>query len=166
MRSLTKIYIHCSYSKWATFDAIDSWHKDAHFGAVYSDILKRDIFFGYHYLILNQFTDSKSVSDRYFRSYTDGKVIPGRYVSQAGCHVKGDNTNSIGICYAGVTPTPMQIESMLRLCASLCREHSIPVKNVFGHYEVYLRKGEKPLKTCPNFYMPVFRAELERRVAA
>lgn len=161
-RTITKVYIHCSFSEWGSADVIKQWHLDKGW---------QDI--GYHYVVHNQFTSFESfkryvaaiksgnLQDRLFCSRTDGEIVAGRPLSLVGSHVKSDNTYSIGICYIGITPTISQYSAMLLLCRSLISDHKLlNAHSVFGHYEYWTERGEKPQKTCPNFDMDTFRRSL------
>ena len=80
-RKIDKIIIHCSATREGQHidvDTIRDWHTN---GRGWSDI-------GYHYVI-----------------YLDGTVHPGRPVEKSGAHTKGQNANSIGICYIGGVET-------------------------------------------------------------
>jgi len=77
MRTINKIIVHCSATREGenyTVDTIRSWHVD---GRGWSDI-------GYHFYI-----------DLY------GEIHKGRDIAKIGAHSKGQNRNSIGICYCG-----------------------------------------------------------------
>ena len=77
MRQIDKIIIHCSATREGenyTVDTIRSWHVD---GRGWSDI-------GYHFYI-----------DLY------GEIHKGRDIARIGAHCKGQNRNSIGLCYCG-----------------------------------------------------------------
>ena len=80
-RKIDKIIIHCSATREGQHidvDTIRDWHVN---GRGWSDV-------GYHYII-----------------YLDGTVHPGRPVERSGAHTKGQNANSIGICYIGGVET-------------------------------------------------------------
>lgn len=169
-RLIERIYIHCSYSEWGSFGDIDMWHKDRGFGPVYSPHHKRDIACGYHYVIHNQFTqfpqfkahaegvaDGVKLSDTLYSTNTDGEIIPARPLEAIGSHVKGDNSNSVGIVYVGIKPTTLQMQAILSLCLNLCEEHNLESNAVLGHYEWYVNAGKPVKKTCPNFCMETFR---------
>lgn len=157
MRDIKTIVIHCSASTWGSFEIIDSWHKKRDFTKVYSQTYGRDIYCGYHYIVMNQFsTSTKNTS-----SPIDGKVVEARPLSQRGCHVSGMNTGSIGICYIGFSPTPMQLQSLLCLVRVLVLKFNVRLLDVIGHYECYSRLGQTVVKTCPNFDMESFRNMLQ-----
>jgi hypothetical protein len=79
----------------------------------------------------------------------DGTVQRGRPERCRGAHAVGHNT-SIGICLAGdfstehnprgerglTAPTEAQMQSLLRLCRSLCRRHEISFQDVRRHADV------------------------------
>jgi hypothetical protein len=151
VRTLSKIYIHCSYSPWGTRDEIARWHKERG----WNDI-------GYHYVIHNQFATHKELQEHkrtgLIQSSTDGKIVVGRPLEVVGAHVKGDNEYSIGVCYVGVTPTSAQYHAMLYLCNRLMKQFPlISLDDILGHYEYYRNRGERIQKTCPNFDMDTFR---------
>lgn len=80
-RKIDKIIVHCSATREGQHidvDTIRDWHVN---GRGWSDI-------GYHYVI-----------------YLDGTVHPGRPIERSGAHTKGQNSNSIGICYIGGVET-------------------------------------------------------------
>ena len=77
MREINKIIVHCSATREGeNFEVseIRKWHVD---GRGWSDI-------GYHFYI-----------DLY------GQIHKGRDIAKIGAHCKGQNRNSIGICYCG-----------------------------------------------------------------
>lgn len=82
MRSITKIVIHCSATKEGsrlTFEDCKELHTapKSEGGNGWSDI-------GYHFYIER-----------------DGSRYEGRPLSKVGAHVRGHNTDSVGICYEG-----------------------------------------------------------------
>ncbi len=128
MRKINRIIIHCSATKAGddiNAKTIKEWHVK---GNGWSDI-------GYHYVIK-----------------LDGTVEKGRDESRSGAHVKGHNTDSIGICYVGGyskdlqpedTRTPEQKNSLKNLITEL--KHQYPDAEVFGHRDF------TDLKSCPCF---------------
>ncbi len=126
MRTITKIFIHCSASKEGqNFNAkdIDTWHKKRGFNSI-----------GYHYVIL-----------------LDGTIEKGRAVEKVGSHCKGQNTASIGICYIGGcdeygnpkdTRNDKQKAAMQSLITKLQSEY--PKATIHGH-------NEYSNKACPSF---------------
>lgn len=77
MRSINKIIIHCSATREGQdipVETIKKWHIE---GRGWSDI-------GYHFYI-----------------DINGKIQKGRDIAKIGAHCKGQNRNSIGICYCG-----------------------------------------------------------------
>lgn len=130
MRKIKRIVIHCSDSP----DSIDFGArdiKDWHLERGWSDI-------GYHWVVRRS-----------------GIVEKGRDESIAGAHVAGHNKDTIGICWVGRDkPAPKQLDGLLRLVARVGRAYGLGPLDVYGHYELDGRK------TCPNFDMDWFRAEL------
>ena len=127
MRNIDKIIVHCSATpEGKSFSVADirRWHKQRGF----SDI-------GYHYVI-----------------YLDGSVNVGRPLAKAGAHCKGQNKNSIGVCYIGGceahsqkpkdTRTDAQKASLVKLITELRQQ--FPNASVHGHREF-------ANKACPCF---------------
>ena len=81
MRDITEIIIHCSATKERNnfkLNDIEGWHKQRGFP------LSGGTYCGYHYVI-----------------GLDGTIEVGKDIKAIGCHCKGHNANSIGICYIG-----------------------------------------------------------------
>ena len=126
MREIDKIIIHCTATpegRNITVKEVRQWHLARGFNDI-----------GYHYVIL-----------------LDGTVQAGRPVSRVGAHVKGQNTGSIGIAYAGGidrsgaakdTLNPAQETAMVNLINDL-RER-------FGHLTLH-GHNEFDNKACPSF---------------
>ena len=77
MRQINKIIVHCSATREGqdvSVDTIRKWHVE---GRGWSDI-------GYHFYI-----------------DINGKIHKGRDIARMGAHCKGQNRNSIGVCYCG-----------------------------------------------------------------
>ena len=77
MRQINKIIIHCSATREGQdipIETIKKWHVE---GRGWSDI-------GYHFYI-----------------DINGNIQMGRNIAKIGAHCKGQNRNSIGICYCG-----------------------------------------------------------------
>lgn len=125
MRVIKNIVVHCADTpKGVYFDVKDiyKWHVTER---GWSDV-------GYHYIIL-----------------LDGTIQKGREDSVPGAHVKGHNSESLGICYIGGakgedTRTEAQKHSMIHLISSLKRMYL--EAEVFGH-----RDFDGVAKTCPSF---------------
>lgn len=124
-----KIIIHCSATPvGSSFNA--EWIKNIHVNEKgFNDI-------GYHYVIL-----------------LDGTVEEGRDEKIIGSHCKGQNENSIGICYIGGldknlkskdTRTDAQKNVLKELIIHLQIKYNIPNSRVFGH-------NEFSNKDCPCF---------------
>ena len=127
MRKIDKIIIHCSATpegRDIKTETIRSWHVK---GRGWSDI-------GYHFVI-----------------ELDGSIRNGRPVERIGAHVKGQNANSIGICYVGGidksnkakdTRTEAQKKSLNELIDSLRAVYK--EATIHGH-------NEFSAKACPSF---------------
>jgi hypothetical protein len=145
MRQINKIIIHCSDSNFGNAVMIDGWHKDRQWDGI-----------GYHFVILNGYGHS---STEYIEAM-DGQVEYGRALKKAGAHVKGHNSDSIGICLIGQPNgkdgkqckfSHKQLAAVKQLCLNLMLEHSIPIMEVYGHYEFDSKK------ICPGMPMDLFR---------
>jgi len=86
----------------------------------------------------------------------DGSIEIGKDVKAAGCHCKGHNADSIGICYIGGldlwgkpknTMTPQQAEAMRKLVGFL--QTVFPEAGVYGH-------NDFANKDCPCFNVREF----------
>ena len=128
MRQINKIIVHCSATREGenyTVDTIRSWHVD---GRGWSDI-------GYHFYI-----------DLY------GEIHKGRDIAKIGAHTKGQNRNSIGICYCGGveadgktpkdTRTEKQKDALLSVLLTL--KAMYPKATIYSH-------NEFANKACPSF---------------
>ncbi len=128
MRDVTDIVIHCS----ATPEGRD-------IGAAEIDAMHRERGFvriGYHYVIR-----------------LDGRVETGRDEDAPGAHLKGHNSNSIGVCYVGGydrdlkakdTRTEAQTIALVDLIRGLLKRY--PGARVTGH-----RDWPAVNKACPCF---------------
>lgn len=107
---------------------IDSWHRANGWSKI-----------GYHYVIRR-----------------DGRIENGRGLDEVGAHVRGLNSQAIGICFSGhgdLQPlTEKQLSSGLRLTKTLMKLYGIPVSNIIGHREVnkILPPKYHVSKTCPG----------------
>lgn len=125
----TRIILHCSATREGdniSTDTIRDWHVR---GNGWRDI-------GYHFIVLN---DGK------------GTIDHGRSVSIPGAHVKGENHDSIGVCYIGGldvdgnvkdTMTDIQQMKFIELVNAL--------RMVFGDLPIY-GHNEFSAKACPSF---------------
>ncbi|MBS9781940.1 MAG: N-acetylmuramoyl-L-alanine amidase [Gammaproteobacteria bacterium] len=128
MREVKQIAIHCSATPEGidfSADDIRGWHKQRG----WSDI-------GYHFVIR-----------------LNGEVETGRPIERAGAHVKGYNSNSIGICLIGgedkdkqpkATFTDNQLIALKGLLAGL--QSFYPNAEILGH-----RDFPHVHKACPCF---------------
>jgi N-acetylmuramoyl-L-alanine amidase len=126
MRAINKVIIHCSATPEGRYHDVDDIRR-WHLARGWSDI-------GYHYVIL-----------------LDGTIQAGRPVRRSGAHCRGQNSQSIGICYIGGTDalnspkdtrTPEQRSSLKTLVSNLKRLH--------GHFTVH-GHNEYSSKACPSF---------------
>lgn len=140
MRKINKIVIHCSATHEGNnfnVDDIRRWHIQRGFNDV-----------GYHYVIL-----------------IDGTIQEGRPLYKPGAHVRGYNSNSIGICYIGGldkngkskdTRTDAQKASLRYILTKL--KASYPDAKIVGHRDLSPDKDGNGkidrwewLKDCPCF---------------
>lgn len=111
-----------------TVAEIDRWHKANGWRGI-----------GYHYVI------------RF-----DGSIEQGRDEADAGAHVKGLNTRSVGICMSGDADkklwTNEQLQSLKRLVMRIMdRYPAITIDDVIGHREASDIPGTPHVaKTCPG----------------
>lgn len=130
MRDIKKIIVHCSDTRPSMdigVEEIRKWHVEEN---KWSDI-------GYHFVIRR-----------------DGTVESGRSVERPGAHVKGENSDSIGICWVGGMAedakvaqdnrTGDQTKALFDLIQELQQEFEGAA--VLGHRDI---KGVK--KQCPCF---------------
>lgn len=128
MRKINKLIIHCSATREGQdidVDTIRGWHVNER---KWSDI-------GYHYVV-----------------YLDGTVANGRDLRIQGAHTRGENKNSLGICYIGGveldgktpkdTRTDAQKESLDKLLLDL--------KSLFCDSVVHGHRDFSS-KSCPSF---------------
>lgn len=128
MRYLRSIIIHCSATREGqdvSVETIRDWHTSP--PRNWSDI-------GYHFVI-----------------GLDGTVFRGRPINKQGAHTRGQNADSIGICYIGGvdkdlnpkdTMTEIQDISLLELVKSL--------RLIFGELNLH-GHNEYSSKACPSF---------------
>lgn len=127
MRNIERVILHCSATREGddiSADDIRRWHIARNF---------RDI--GYHFVVR-----------------LDGTIESGRPISQVGAHSKGQNKDSIGICYIGgldenaKPKNTMTIEQKIyigAICRALCYALNKPL-SLHGHREF-------SNKACPSF---------------
>ena len=127
MRKINKIIIHCSATpegRNIKMETIKSWHVK---GRGWSDI-------GYHFVI-----------------ELDGTLKVGRHMEKMGAGVKGQNNNSIHVCYIGGidksnnpkdTRTQEQREMLNTIIGRLLEQY--PDASIHGH-------NEFSNKACPSF---------------
>ena len=129
-RKIEYLIIHFSASTFGNVREINNWHKQRNFPI--SPI--SNLYCGYHYVIL-----------------PSGKVEQGRLDREAGCHCRGYNEKSIGICFIGNDkPNTQQWNSLLFLCRIKKKEYSIKTENILGHCETK-KYVQRTKKKCPGF---------------
>lgn len=141
---IRKIIVHCSDSP----DSIDigvaeirAWH----IGRGWRDI-------GYHYVI------RQSGQTEVGRYENGDSVLEG---FEIGAHVKGENSDSLAICWVGRSRmTREQYSSLTKLIAHLLKTHGLIPEQVYGHYEFDANK------TCPNINMDILRQSVGKLLNA
>jgi N-acetylmuramoyl-L-alanine amidase len=132
MREIKKIIVHCSDSDWGTVKDIDKWHNERGWDGC-----------GYHYVI----TNGVQWSGYKYAAKDDGIIQIGRPEEKTGAHVRGHNSDSIGICVIGkhhFTGKQMY-DSLPNLLRMMMFKYSLTTEDIYGHYQF------DPGKTCPNF---------------
>lgn len=155
-----KVVVHCSATQngkslkqadKTSAQVIDSWHKER--GYKRSAVAVKNFnahlkHIGYHFVI-----------------DIDGSIETGRQVGEIGAHVKGHNSNSVGICLIGgisasgknhAEYTEAQWQSLHKLLRELEAKH--PKAKIYGHRDLSpdlnndgkITKNEW-LKDCPCF---------------
>ena len=128
MREINKIIVHCSATREGeNFDVaeIRRWHVE---GRGWSDI-------GYHFYI-----------DLY------GEIHKGRDIAKIGAHTKGQNRNSIGLCYCGGVEadgkTPKDTRNEEQKQALICVLRTL--KAMYPNAVIHSHK-DFANKACPSF---------------
>ncbi len=128
MREINKIIVHCSATREGeNFDVaeIRRWHVE---GRGWSDI-------GYHFYI-----------DLY------GEIHKGRDIAKMGAHCKGQNRNSIGICYCGGVEadgkTPKDTRNEEQKQALICVLRTL--KAMYPNAVIHSHR-DFANKACPSF---------------
>ena len=128
MRQINKIIIHCSATREGEdipVETIKDWHVN---GRGWSDI-------GYHFYI-----------DLY------GEIHKGRDIAKIGAHCKGQNRNSIGICYCGgveadgKTPKDTRLDCQKEALTAVLRT----LKAMYPKAEIHSHR-DYANKACPSF---------------
>jgi N-acetylmuramoyl-L-alanine amidase len=117
--NISYLVVHCADTpnhREHTAADIDRWHKERGWSGI-----------GYHYVIRR-----------------DGTLEHGRPTNQAGAHVRGYNSRSLGICLIGRDEyTDEQLTTLHSLLSTLRRNY--PDAKICGHTDL------DNSKTCPNF---------------
>jgi len=128
MRQINKIIIHCSATREGEdipVETIKDWHVN---GRGWSDI-------GYHFYI-----------DLY------GEIHKGRDIAKIGAHCKGQNRNSIGICYCGgveadgKTPKDTRLDCQKEALTAVLRT----LKAMYPEAQIHSHR-DYANKACPSF---------------
>jgi N-acetylmuramoyl-L-alanine amidase len=111
---------------------IEEWHRqraETEPWGFYVDHNGSPKYIGYHYVVRRS-----------------GAVEVARPIEFVGCHAKGVNKNSIGVCWIGKNHmNDKQRVSLIAAVATLCVDHGLSVHDIYGHYQFSQNK------TCPNF---------------
>lgn len=84
----------------------------------------------------------------------DGRIEKGRDLKTQGAHVKGHNSDSIGVCWVGRSiASDEQLKTMYKLLRGLIDKFDLKPWDIYGHKEV--DSG----KTCPNLDMNFVRLQ-------
>jgi len=138
---IKELIIHCSDSTWGSAIDIDRWHRRRGWSGI-----------GYHYIVGNGYNNGK----RQYNPVLDGNIETGRHENVVGAHVKGHNSESLGICLIGKGYyTESQMVSVAILVHELLDRYNLPTEAVKGHYEFNKNK------TCPMIDMKNFREALD-----
>lgn len=138
MREIKKIIVHCSYTKPRMdigVEEIRTWHVEEN---KWTDV-------GYHYVIRR-----------------DGTIETGRPLERPGAHVRGQNHDSIGICWVGGMAqdsslaednrTADQSKALFDLIQDL--QEKFPGAGVLGHRDI-----QGVSKACPCFDVRTWYAD-------
>lgn len=134
-RTINSLVIHCADSP-DTYDYgaehIEEWHKERALKGEpwtpFKDLADENRYIGYHYVVKR-----------------NGVVQSARPEIEIGCHAKGHNKFSLGVCWIGSHIMPVdQKVGLMQLVCDLCIRFGIEPDHVFGHCE-------SSAKTCPNF---------------
>ena len=149
--------MHCSDSSWGNENAINSWHRVRRFLTMVDGY---HLSTGYHLVILN----GRPYSDNLYYEFLDGSLETARSFQTQGAGVKGDNTESIHICMIGKPGefTEQQYKKLYEILFYFVRRGIITIDDIWGHYEYWTKKGEKPLKSCPGIKMNELRGDFEQ----
>jgi len=147
MRDIKLIVLHCSDSYFGDAALIDRWHKEKGWKGI-----------GYHFVILNGYPNEESFRLKRPRFDQDGSLQIGRRIEEVGAHVRGRNSDSIGICLIGRHQfSAGQFATLAKLVFEL--REKFPGIELLGHYEAQL-PGDPP-KNCPNLDMGRLRQSLK-----
>lgn len=160
MNAIEYLVIHCSDSLFGCAAEIRRWH----IARGWSDI-------GYHLVILNGLIlPETSYQKQLYLPMMDGAMEIGRrfdgdaFISQSevGAHALGLNDKSLGLCLIGKDSFTAAQYVKLALAIRAIEAHPLGAKlrrdRIVGHYQTPQAGG----KTCPNFNVPLFVADIDR----
>ena len=141
-RVINKLIVHVTDSpdtRNVSMLDISKWHQEMNCPKSSSGL-----YCGYHYVIKR-----------------DGTVEVARPDFEMGAHTKGQNKNSLGICWVGRNEMAnVQMTALIQLCANLCVRYGLEAKQVFGHREF------NNAKSCPNIAsLDGLRDSIELKIA-
>ncbi len=128
MRQINKIIVHCSATREGEnipVETIRKWHVE---GRGWSDI-------GYHFYI-----------------DLEGEIFKGRDIAKIGAHCKGQNRNSIGICYCGGVESDGKTPKDTRLDCQKDALNAV-LRTLKAMYPEAIIHGHRDFsnKACPSF---------------
>ena len=146
------LIIHHSAGRAVSAETLDRYHQERALHEPWAVAKKGNLkYIGYHKVCM-----------------PSGQIQQGREDSEVGCHCKGMNSKSLGICISGNMDknprVPKQWDALIDACARLCIRHYIPVENILGHRET--PSGKKKKTACPgrNIEMDWVRKFVRRKI--
>jgi N-acetylmuramoyl-L-alanine amidase len=137
MRMIKGIVVHCSASPDSRdlgFKEINEWHKQNGWKS------PSGVHCGYHYIVRR-----------------NGIVERGRPDDEAGAHVAGHNSKTLGVVWVGEKqPTDAQYKALIQIIHALSVKYSVSVDKIQGHCEI----APESKKACPVIDMNKLRAEI------
>lgn len=87
------------------------------------------------------------------------EVLLGRSWDRKGAHVKGQNHDSLGICFVGnydkIQPKPKMLEAGAKIIAIWMKLFDIPINRIYSHHDFNLDKS------CPGRFFNLIRLKME-----
>lgn len=152
---IKRLYFHCSGSSFGSENVVNGWHKARRFMTSWNGI---QICTGYNYVVGNGFPFDM----KHGYTFLDGEIETARPDWIQTAAVRGDNVDTVHVCLIGKAGefTTEQTKSAFKICRHYVKG-GLAVKNILGHYEWWIKRGEQPRKTCPGINMDKFRNDLE-----